>query len=350
MSAEAAPGRDTAFAQTIVFVPTLRCPLRCLHCVTESGPDVRREMKPEDAERWIDGLAATGRVRRLVLSGGEPFVDLARLDAILEAASGRGLAVSAVTSASWAPTPERARRVLESRPALSEICVSVDRWHLEFLSLGNARHAIEAAVALGRRSTVFATEAPADGSVVESLRASLDPAVASRLEIRREPLHFAGRARGAGASALAPHIAWGPLEAAAEGPCTGPAAPAVLPDGTVLACCGDAISAPEEWTALVLGSLATESAESILARADANPLLHAIRLLGPKALLLKARELGAASGGREYERDNICDTCRDLAAGGATYARLRPWLEAETGSLGLARAAVLGEGWPEGDP
>ncbi len=340
-------GRDTAFAQTIVFVPTLRCPLRCLHCVTESGPDVRREMRPEDAVRWIDDLARTGRVRRLVLSGGEPFVDLERLDGILAAAHDRGLAVSAVTSASWAPNADRARRVLADRPALTEICVSVDRWHVDFLPLDNARRAIEAALSLGRRATVFATEAPGDGSVVDSLRASLDPAALARLEIRREPLHFAGRARGSGAGAIAPLIRWGPLESAADGPCSGPAAPAVLPDGTVLACCGDAVSAPEEWTALVLGSLGSESAAAILGRADANPFLHAIRLLGPKALLLKARAEGAAEGTRPYERANVCDTCRDLAANAAALARFRPWLERAAAEIAAARAGVLGEAWPE---
>lgn len=52
---------------------THACPLVCVHCSSDAGPDGRAEMKRADCERIIAQAAAMG-VSNLTFSGGEPLV------------------------------------------------------------------------------------------------------------------------------------------------------------------------------------------------------------------------------------------------------------------------------------
>lgn len=76
--------------------PTRRCNLRCLHCYSDSSPDVREVLEPELVLGAIADAASLG-FRVLAVSGGEPLL-YAPLPHILRAAHEHGLATTVTTN------------------------------------------------------------------------------------------------------------------------------------------------------------------------------------------------------------------------------------------------------------
>jgi MoaA/NifB/PqqE/SkfB family radical SAM enzyme len=136
--------RPTGEHGVIQFHPTRRCNLRCLHCYSSSGPEVRAELAEsvlhdalEDAAR--EGYAIAG------FSGGEPLLYRA-LPAVLEHARALGLTVTVTSNgttltrravASIAPhtcllaisldgTPESHDRMRASPTAFSRLAARLD--------------------------------------------------------------------------------------------------------------------------------------------------------------------------------------------------------------------------------
>lgn len=60
--------------KNVTFLLTNRCNLRCRHCFSNSGCSLERELGKEDKVRVIEKLIKLG-TKRLVFSGGEPFLD-----------------------------------------------------------------------------------------------------------------------------------------------------------------------------------------------------------------------------------------------------------------------------------
>ena len=70
LAAESQPG-PTGGYRVIQLHPTRRCNLRCLHCYSESGPNVREELDLDTLCRTLDDAAAEGYAVA-GFSGGEP--------------------------------------------------------------------------------------------------------------------------------------------------------------------------------------------------------------------------------------------------------------------------------------
>ena len=60
---------------TVTWEVTNRCNLRCVHCLSDSGPeaDTRQELTLREARVVVDQLAAA-RVFQIHFGGGEPFL------------------------------------------------------------------------------------------------------------------------------------------------------------------------------------------------------------------------------------------------------------------------------------
>ena len=100
--------------------PTRRCNLRCAHCYSSSGPELRTELDVEQLVRAVQEAAALG-YEQLSVSGGEPFL-YGELPRLLRSAREAGMVTTAVTNGTVL-TPRRLEAVA---PYLDVLAVSVD--------------------------------------------------------------------------------------------------------------------------------------------------------------------------------------------------------------------------------
>jgi organic radical activating enzyme len=314
------------FKRGIIFQLTLRCPLECEHCIVYSSPRRREEADTETARQWMEQIGRYRSIRVVALTGGEPFLNRSRLRAVLEVAQRFGLLVDVVTSCHWATSPARAAEVLAALPPISNVSLSADRYHLEFVPLERVRNAAEAALARGIAVGAFVVVESDDDPFLSHFRRMMGEPLYAQMTKLVERVHPAGRA--AESAAICRSARTVPLEALPDLGCSAAAIPVICPDGRVMACCGDTMADPRRWESLTMGDLHRESLADIFARIEGRRLVHALRILGPKRLaLLASRELGADAFGRWYQAHNICDVCRDVCTNPRALDALRHYLD-----------------------
>ncbi|MBI4767051.1 MAG: mycofactocin radical SAM maturase [Deltaproteobacteria bacterium] len=79
----------------VTWEVTLKCNLRCAHCLSDAGPESAQELSPAECRRLIDDLAGL-KVFQVNIGGGEPFIREDFLE-LLDQAHDRGL-VTCVSS------------------------------------------------------------------------------------------------------------------------------------------------------------------------------------------------------------------------------------------------------------
>jgi MoaA/NifB/PqqE/SkfB family radical SAM enzyme len=110
----APPPRD------IVWDLTYACPLRCVHCYSESGRRPSRQLGHEDLERVVDALVSLAP-RAIVFSGGEPLI-VPGIVELAQRVAQAGVQPHLYTSG-WVLRPQVMRPMLD---AVSKVTVSVD--------------------------------------------------------------------------------------------------------------------------------------------------------------------------------------------------------------------------------
>jgi MoaA/NifB/PqqE/SkfB family radical SAM enzyme len=114
------PAATVAGPKDIVWDITYACPLRCIHCYSESGRRPSRQLGHEEMLRVADALISL-RPLAVVLAGGEPLV-VKGLAEIIERIIRAGIEVHLYTSG-WSVTPAAIENTL---PLCSRVSVSVD--------------------------------------------------------------------------------------------------------------------------------------------------------------------------------------------------------------------------------
>ena len=98
----------------VFFLFTLHCNIACAHCYNNSGPHKKAKRLPLDRMLAIIAQMPSAGIRRLDITGGEPFLYPRDLLAIIEAARAAGLdGIGINTNGFWASTDERAKRMLD---------------------------------------------------------------------------------------------------------------------------------------------------------------------------------------------------------------------------------------------
>lgn len=106
--------------ENVIWDITYACPLRCLHCYTESGRRPSRQLKQADLLRVTDALISL-KPRSVVLAGGEPLLVKDIFDV---AARLRQSGVGAIVYTSgWGMTADLADRIMR---VFHQVVVSVD--------------------------------------------------------------------------------------------------------------------------------------------------------------------------------------------------------------------------------
>ncbi|MEO3780170.1 radical SAM protein [Micromonospora sp. B11E3] len=106
--------------ENVVWDITYACPLRCVHCYSESGRRPSRQLKQADLLRVTDALVEL-RPRSVVLAGGEPLLVKEIFDIVARLRQARIGAI--VYTSGWGITPEVADRLMRS---FHQVIVSID--------------------------------------------------------------------------------------------------------------------------------------------------------------------------------------------------------------------------------
>lgn len=299
---------EMPYLKNLGLLITYKCQVACPHCVIEAGPHRKEEMMLSDAFNWIKQISSyrSGYIKVLALTGGEPFYNINHLNAISSFAEKCDLFVSVVTNAFWASTQQEAIGIFKELPSIKMLSISTDVYHLASIPLKRIKNAIMAARECDIPYTIaICTEDENSRDYKEILNElngiNEEDTILTAITFR------AGRALQKISSSKYRKIEEPPISA-----CSAGCSPIVLPDGRVIACVGPVISL-ESPHPLVLGNLRENSLHEILDKAEKNPILHAIRIWGPRKLISIIKEAGLNKYlPKRYIKDCVCDACYNL--------------------------------------
>jgi hypothetical protein len=327
------------FQSAVGLSITARCPLACAHCIIGAGRHRTEEMTPEIAQACLDSCVADGggQVQSVIITGGEPFYSPVLLKSVLEHAASLGLLAVVITNGYWATNRSAALATLRRFPGIGVLTVSTDAYHRAFVSTGK----FSAAVAAARELAIPCTAAvcvDGDGEIertVRELQGILEPD-----QIRIAPILPAGRA------ALRGRLPRSEGDPACDGPCTGADIPLTFPDGRVIACMGivDGLRPPHP---LLLGNVGETPLGALLARAEDNVFLHAMRALGPGAIIRALDDGEPRAQDPTDDGYGICSLCYAMAADATLLDRVLNLVSSTAfrERTAAARLRILGEAW-----
>ena len=298
---------EMPFLKNAGLLMTYRCQVTCPHCIIEAGPHRHEEVSLEEAYSWTSQIAdyRDHYVRVLALTGGEPFFNYAKLKKITDFGNLCGLFISVITNAYWADTKKEAKRILSDLESVDMFSFSTDVHHLKSIPFSRVRNAIKAAQELNIPYTVSICTENKNDPQYQNLISRLYE-VTEKESVVTAITFRAGRAKNLvspvdGISRVPPKAA-----------CSAGSSPIILPDGRVLACIGPIIDL-EEPHPLDLGNCKENSLGDIFDNAELNPILHAIRIWGPRKLISIINEAGLGQYlPKTYFKDSICNACYSL--------------------------------------
>ena len=275
----------------LVFSTTNQCTAQCRDCPIVPSTDPPMRLKSEDMMRIVDEVYAWGTLRLVVLTGGESFLLGKDLRKTIAYVSEKEVLTRIVTNAYWAKSKEKAVQVLGELKALglTEINISCDDYHQEFIPLENVKHANEAALEIGLPALLAHRRKPGGRITVEYLseyfgvnlhvyrEGEANPDNNVICTGRNVPLHSSSE-----------QLASEPWEIPANdcnwiGACKSVLRSIVVfPDLDIQICCGIAKSSIPE---LSIGSLADSDLLSILQRGNRDLITNWLALEGPASIL-----------------------------------------------------------------
>ena len=287
---------------------TYKCQVACPHCIIKAGPNRTEVVGLDDALNWIRQISnyRDGYIKVLSLTGGEPFYNIDLLREVSSFADSCGLFVSAVTNAFWAETPDKALEILKSLTSIKMLAVSTDIYHQKSIPLERIENAVIASKKLNIPVNIhICTENENDENYKIILKDSI--ALVGEESILTAITFPAGRALE-DIGNLKHEVSEEPAISA----CPAGSSPIIFPDGRVIACIGPIIDLKSQHP-LVLGNLNHSTLESILDRSEMNPILHSIRIWGPKKLVSIMKDAGLNQCiPKKFIKNSICDACYAL--------------------------------------
>jgi len=301
--------RTVVAPRELVINVTLRCPLKCKHCCFSSDMFQHGHLALDDALLAIRQAAHIGGIEIVHFVGGDPFLHADIMREAYAQARALGLRCGATTSAYWGKTAHHSHMVLAPLVAagLTELTISYDDSHAEFIRIDSIRNAVGAALALGLTVRVAVTIGPDARLTAGGLRDSLGLMERADVKIYETPINATGRASES-ASLTGNAVPSG----AARGPCFSVLRTfTVTHQGAVLPCCG----VLPHYEGLRVGTLGG-GVQQAVAAAFADPLLKTLAFEGPVAVLEDLGEPpGCASG--------VCEACDRIFRDPAILARAR---------------------------
>jgi organic radical activating enzyme len=152
-----------------------RCPLRCRHCsvgFSESFHGSTFRIREEDLVNIIEGIDPS-IYKLVVFGGGEPSLAPSLIKLGVDTCRKSGLLSGIVTAPIWSSSPARAKAFLDRVCGLTDVILSYDSYHLEFLKFAHYENAVREAFQRGIRVGINLTYS--DESEKQPLIDSLGP-------------------------------------------------------------------------------------------------------------------------------------------------------------------------------
>lgn len=277
----------------LVLSTTNRCTAHCRDCPVVPSDYPLRRMTLDEMKTVVDKVRALGSLHWVTFTGGESFLLGVELASAIQYVSSHGVCSRVVTNAYWATNPQRTSRWLAKlqESGLTEMQVSCDDYHQEYVPLANIRRVNDAAADLGIPLLIVHRSRP--GGIItvpflsDYLGVSLrewqaggpNPPNHVITTVPNIPIRDGFRqARGVASRAYADARADG-----WQGPCGGVLQSIVVfPDLSVRICCGIAISGIPELT---IGNIAESDLSTILERGFRDFVANWLALEGPSSML-----------------------------------------------------------------
>jgi MoaA/NifB/PqqE/SkfB family radical SAM enzyme len=306
------------YGSHIAISLTNRCPLRCAHCVTDSGPDKdkHQDLLSHHLDHLIDSLPGMhGRIHCISLTGGESGLLPHVTARIVAAAHHEDIAVGIISSAFWAKTLTKAEEFLEKAGSFDAMTISTDVYHLEFVPLSYIRNAFDAATRKGIPTYVRVTTQQTPTLVEANLME----------EVRRDYgkwFHHQHLIPWGRAADLAIDWAIDPLvKNVPTVPCPS-SGPHIMENGDVIPCCNALTALPANHP-LKLGNIGSDSLTEIWKRAEQNALLTYLRLFGTFSLVEALQQNGFHITNSDVAP---CHVCASIFKDQAMSDFLRYWI------------------------
>jgi hypothetical protein len=302
----------------ILFNIVEQCNIRCRHC---GYADSLRDSTVSEIDliNWVTQAVDYG-IRHIIFTGGEPFIKFNLLKTGFEAVAQAGGTSGVFTNSSWAKSLQDAKRILGQLPQLTELFLSFDKYHQEFVPLDKVLYAVEAARELEVPSVIicitYATES--DKREVTDLFSCVSDYVKfyHNRVIRSDYVALQVPDASVDLKEFVPEN-FG-LQCYLH-------TPLVNPTGTVAACHigkeethGDFSQSP-----YYLGNLHQENLANIFARSEDNCVYQYLRVNGPQAIVAAtlATEKDKSSSSNKFVSD--CEMCFRLLSEPYVYDELK---------------------------
>lgn len=323
----------------LLAVVTARCPLHCAHCSSDStvsGPE------PDAAAlRRFVGSFAPAPPDVLLLTGGEPLLRPETVASLAAAARAAGTRTALLTGAFFAREDRVPERIMAAIRALDHFSVSIDAFHEREVPRAEVFRLLRRVLDTGVHASIHAVGRTADDPYLADLVADVDATFGGTVPMLVNTVRPVGRA--AGWSTAQP-----PAPGNAARPCPMAAWPVVTQDGTVTACCNQAVVDRRPVPAhLALGHIAHDDWAAIRDRVLTSPVLRTLRVAGPDYLRpgpedqdpAEAAPPGTCAGCRALsERPRALQTAHRLGSGPLiTMLDARPPARNERAAVELAR-------------
>ncbi|GHJ42813.1 hypothetical protein Cs7R123_01550 [Catellatospora sp. TT07R-123] len=308
----------------LLLALTQRCPLSCAHCSTESSPTAPQH-SAAPLRRLVSTFTPADRPELVLMSGGEPLLRpalVAELAASARAAGTRSALLSGMFFARRAMPPAIRRAIC----ALDHFSASIDVFHEREVDRADVFAALRQILDLVPAVSLHVTSA--EPAYLDEVLAQVRRTFGERVPVLVARVQATGRARSFTAERA---------DVDDPGPCEFANWPLVDYDGTVFACSRQSLARRHRPGHLVLGHASRDSWAELSARAQAQPVLRSVRVLGA---VETARRAGAPSCG------GACLTCVGLPAA----APLPDGVELVARQLlGGLRPAQLARRWGAGE-
>ncbi|MGY6528823.1 MAG: radical SAM protein [Cyanobacterium sp.] len=298
-----------SFHQALGILVTMKCPLECAHCGIESSPRREEVLDQELIVSRLREIGKQGKIKQLIITGGEPFAVRPLLHSILEVALEYDIYTYVQSSGFWASSKERAIATLTPLPRITHLGISADEYHESFVPLQYVKNAVEAALECGMLPEISLRVWDMDNDpFLQHFYNVIGQDLLEQVYIDFEKIIPLGR----GTQFLSvEQIQKNKIDHFPEGACNLAHHASVDCDGKVLACCNTRMA--RKYPALQLGDLNEKSFTQMTNEAEENYLLQAIRVWGPKRLAEIVIKHGMGDRLKDvYEKDSICLLCTDL--------------------------------------
>jgi hypothetical protein len=283
------------------------CNLSCRHCSTDSGPLKKTFLVINHTviESIRSAIEKTD-IKALHVSGGEPFLRQNELRLLGQLADAANIQMAINTNGYWAKSVATGAKLLKSMVGVTELILSTDIYHVEYLS---TERMIMAALA-GLESEMLVNIVT---TTPEARRTEFTDKLDARLDqlgifdkVRRLHQELCPTARekpipDAVAHFLSPELPMGACNLLNRS--------TIIENGMVLACCNTPIAKQCSGSPLNLGNINDTSLSVIIERKKADRVIQGLRLLGPAVLARSLEPEEFSLLPKAYPANDICALC-----------------------------------------